>query len=306
MQKNSAGGDTLGWGITRWGEIYSQRQLLFIHTMIDGIEVLSEELKLDEDYQRALFTYLAFLIDRVAMRNNKHARWHLKQDTIENIFGRQAISMIFDFPEMNPFSKFTSSAPNQIGQIIAYIESEGNSSFISHCDNAESGDHKQFSAKELTSVITDPPYYDAIAYADLSDFFYVWLRRSISQYYPLNFATPQTPKSEECTALKHHHNNDFEEAKNHFEGKLKKIFTVIESQTSGVVSIMFAHQSTEAWTTLCNSIIGSNMNITGSWAIDTESTTGLKSNKAYLSSSVTVSAKPTQIGYGAFRGEASH
>ena len=83
---------------------------------------------------------------------------------------------------------------------------------------------------------------------------------------------------------------------------MKKIFTVIESQTSGVVSIMFAHQSTEAWTTLCNSIIGSNMNITGSWAIDTESTTGLKSNKAYLSSSVTVSAKPTQrSGYGAFR-----
>ncbi|MBP8114170.1 MAG: DUF1156 domain-containing protein [Chitinophagaceae bacterium] len=294
MQKNSAGGDTLSWGITKWGEIYSQRQLLFMSKIIDGIKHLNNELSFEKEYKKALFTYLAFLVDRVAMRNNKHARWHLQQDTIENIFGRQAISMIFDYPEMNPFSSFTSSAPNQIGQIVSYINEESFCFNIAKCNNAESGDHKQFNSKELTAVITDPPYYDAIAYADLSDFFYMWLKRAIADFYPLNFATPQTPKSEECTALKHHHNNDFEKAKRHFENKLKNIFTVIEAQTSGVVSIMFAHQSTEAWTTLCNSILGSNMNITGSWAIDTESTTGLKSNKAYLSSSVTVSCTPSQ------------
>jgi putative DNA methylase len=294
MQKNSAGGDTLSWGITKWGEIYSQRQLLFMHTIIGNIKKLNVQLTYDPEYKKALFTYLAFLVDRVAMRNNKHSRWHLQQDTIENIFGRQAISMIFDYPEMNPFSNFTSSAPNQIGQIVNFINNESFCFNTSQCNNAESGDHLQFNAKELTASITDPPYYDAIAYADLSDFFYLWLKRAVSDFYPLNFATPQTPKSEECTALKHHHNNDYEKAKNHFENKLKNIFTVIEAQTSGVVSIMFAHQSTEAWTTLCNSILGSNMNITGSWAIDTESTTGLKSNKAYLSSSVTVSCTPSE------------
>src|SRR5690606_29988523 len=84
--------------------------------------------------------------------------------------------------------------------------------------------------------------------------------------------------------------------------KLQQIFTAIEQQTSGVVSIMFAHQSTEAWTTLCNSILGANMNITGSWANDTETTSALKTNKAFLSSSVTVSCKPNiKEGYSGFK-----
>ena len=302
MQKNSAGGDTLSWGIKKWGEIYSKRQLLFMHSVINEIKQLTKDLNLEFEYKKAIFTYLAILVDRVAMRNNKHSRWHVQQDTIENIFGRQAISMIFDYPEMNPFSSFTSSAPNQIGQIIDYIKSESHNFNYTICNNSESGDHMQFDKKYLSAVVTDPPYYDAIAYADLSDFFYLWLKRSLNEFYPQAFATPQTPKSEECTALKHHHENDYEKAKNHFENKLLNIFSVIENQTNGLVSIMFAHQSTEAWTTLCNSILGANMNITGSWAIDTESTVGLKSNKAYLSSSVTVSCVPsTKSGLGDFK-----
>jgi adenine-specific DNA methylase len=88
----------------------------------------------------------------------------------------------------------------------------------------------------------------------------------------------------------------------HFENKLLQIFDAIEHQTSDLVSIMFAHQSTEAWTTLCNSILGARMNITGSWAIGTEKKGGLKENKAFLSSSVTVCAKPTkQVGDGNFQ-----
>src|SRR5690606_12587858 len=107
-------------------------------------------------------------------------------------------------------------------------------------------DKEQFEPKSLTAVITDPPYYDAIAYADLSDFFYVWLKRTLADIYPLNFATPQTPKTEECTMLKHRHHGKKEKAKQHFEDKLTEIFDAIEHQTSDIVSIMFAHQSTEA------------------------------------------------------------
>src|SRR5690606_7468877 len=124
----------------------------------------------------------------------------------------------------------------------------------------------------------------------------------LGDVYPLNFATPQTPKTEECTALKHHHGNSKEAAKAHFEQKLLQIFDAIEHQTSDIVSIMFAHQSTEAWTTLCNSILGARMNITGSWATDTEVTGALKTDKAFLSSSVTVSCKPSvQQGFGNYR-----
>ena len=295
IQKNSAGGDTLSWGITAWGDMYSKRQLLVMHNLIKvkNDNLLPNTFE-DSDYKNAINVYLAFLIDRVAMRNTRHNTWHLQQDTIEKVFGRQAISMVFDYPEMNPFSTFTSSALSQLGQIVDYIIQESNCFNISVCQNAASGDKSQFKEKYLDIVVTDPPYYDAIAYADLSDFFYVWMKRTLAKDFPLNFATPQTPKTEECTALKHHHSGDYERAKEHFEKKLYQIFDAIESQTKELVSVMFAHQSTEAWTTLCNSILKAKMNITGSWAVETENTGGLKQDKAFLASSVTVSCKPSQ------------
>lgn len=295
IQKNSAGGDTLSWGITAWGDMYSKRQLLVMHNLIKvkNDNFLPDTFE-DNEYKNAINVYLAFLIDRVAMRNTRHNTWHLQQDTIEKVFGRQAISMVFDYPEMNPFSTFTSSALSQLDQIVDYILQESNCFNISVCQNAASGDKSQFKEKYLDVVVTDPPYYDAIAYADLSDFFYVWMKRTLAKDFPLNFATPQTPKTEECTALKHHHSGDYERAKEHFEKKLYQIFDAIESQTKELVSVMFAHQSTEAWTTLCNSILKAKMNITGSWAVETENTGGLKQDKAFLASSVTVSCKPSQ------------
>ena len=157
---------------------------------------------------------------------------------------------------------------------------------------------------EITAVITDPPYYDAIAYADLSDFFYIWLKRTLGDIYPQNFMTPQTPKTEECTALKHHHSNDKTKAMQHFENKLAEIFTAIEYQTSDIVSIMFAHQKTTAWTTLCNSILAAKMNITGSWPIDTElANRSIALAGAALASSVTVSCRPVSDieQYGSYR-----
>ena len=171
--------------------------------------------------------------------------------------------MVFDYPEANPFSNSTGGALSQLDWILRYITSESGNSFYGICNNASSGDISQFVEKSLNAVVTDPPYYDAIPYADLSDFFYVWFKRTLSSKYPLAFATPQTPKSEECTALKHHHDNDEKKARSHFEHKLRQIFKTIEIQTDGIVSIMFAHQSTQAWTTLCNSVLGADMNITG-------------------------------------------
>lgn len=303
IQKNSAGGDTLSWGITTWGQMFSNRQLLVMHSLIDVMnEKILPELNVETNYKNAISVYLSFLIDRIAMRNTRHNTWHLQQDTIEKVFGRQAISMVFDYPEMNPFSTFTSSAYSQLDQILAYINEESFNFNYSFCNNAASGDKTQFDTKYLDVVVTDPPYYDAIAYADLSDFFYVWMKKTLAANYSQNFATPQTPKAEECTALKHHHNGELEQAKQHFETKLLQIFDAIESQTKDIVSIMFAHQSTEAWTTLCNSILNARMNITGSWAVETENTGGLKQDKSFLASSVTVSCKPAKrIGVGDYK-----
>ena len=301
--------DLCPWGFVTIGSMFSNRQLLALQTLVGKLADLKKEwggegfLPELTDYQKAIVSYLAIWIDRVASVETSFGRWHTGRETLEHPFARQAIPMTFDYPEANPFSGVTGSAKNQLDRIIQYIDEESNNPFAVELKNASSGDVYQFPAKYLDAVITDPPYYDAIAYADLSDFFYVWLKRSLSDVFPLVFALPQTPKAEECTALKHHHQNSVGAAKAHFEQKLRQILAAIEAQTNGVVSVMFAHQSTEAWTTLCHSVLGAKMNITGSWAMDTELGNRMVGiGNAALESSVTVACRPSeQTGIGDFR-----
>lgn len=282
------------WGFSKWGDIYSSRQLYMLSTFIKNLSKLKSEINTSE-YHQALLTFLAIWFDRIAVANTSLGRWHISGEKLEHPFSRQAIAMVFDYPESNPFCNSSGSALNQLEWIIRYIESESNSPFAALLANASSGEKGQFAAKTLTAVVTDPPYYDAIGYADCSDLFYVWMKRTLGDVYPINFATPQTPKAEECTALKHHHHNSEAEAKKHFENKLTAIFDAIEYQTSEIVSIMFVHQSTEAWTTLCNSILGARMNITGSWPMDTELVNRSRGiGSAALESSVTVSCRPSE------------
>ena len=307
MNRNSGGGDTFPWGYTRWGDLFTNRQLRMLYTIIDSYKTIVDENKfVNTEYGKAIATYLAIWIDRIAVYNTSFGVYEVGSEKVNRIFGRQAISMTFDYPESNTFCGTAGSADNQLDWVLRFIESESDNIFSSSFFNASSGEKNQFSARQLTAVVTDPPYYDAIAYADISDFYYVWLKRTLDGVFPLIFATPQTPKADECTALKHHHNNSEQEAKRHFESKLTQIFDAIEQQTSDVVSIMFAHQSTEAWTTLCNSILSARMNITGSWPMDTELSTALKTNKAFLESSITVACRPSERkGYADF-GDVKH
>jgi putative DNA methylase len=282
------------WGLETWGQMFSPRQLLALQTLVRILNASKQEIGVDTDYGKAVSTYLAIWFDRVAMFTTSFGLWKTTIQAITTPFGRQAIPMVFDFPEANFFSNFGGGAIGQLDWLTRYFISEGDNSFSTILNNASSGEKEQFEPKSITAVVTDPPYYDAIAYADISDFFYVWLKRTLGNLYPENFATPNTPKTEECTALKHYHDGSIERAKQHFENKLLQIFDAIEHQTTDVVSIMFAHQDTEAWTTLCNSILGARLNITGSWAIDTERTSrSLALIKAALESSVTVSCKPS-------------
>ncbi|HRQ48924.1 MAG TPA: hypothetical protein PLR74_00200 [Agriterribacter sp.] len=292
------------WGFKGFGDMFSPRQLLALQTLVQKLQEIKVLLNPGaNDYTKGLVTYLGILMDRIIVSNTSFGRWHNGREKLEHPFSKQAIPMIFDYPESNMFCNATGSAYNQLEWLTRYIESESYFPFFSELKNASSGEKSQFNEKHLTAVVTDPPYYDAIAYADLSDFFYVWLKRTLGDVYPLNFATPQTPKLDECTALKHHHNNKKDEAKAHFENKLTQIFDAIEHQTSDIVSIMFAHQSTEAWTTLCNSILDARMNINGSWAMDTEmANRSLGLAGSALESSVTVACKPSQRqGYGNYR-----
>ena len=299
--KNTRNFNTPGWGLDNYGDIFSDRQICTLNTFVKKFKEL-RGLFSKRNYSSAIFSFLAILMDRVAVANTSLGRWDVSRENNQHPFSRQAIAMVFDYPEPNLFCKSSGSALNQLDWIVKYLESESYGEFAASFANASSGEKTQFEKNELAAVVTDPPYYDAIAYADISDFFYVWMKKTLSDVYPLNFATPQTPKAEECTALKHHHNSEIE-AKQHFEHKLTEILDAIEFQTSDIVSIMFAHQSTEAWTTLCNSILGARMNITGSWTMDTEMTNRcLNISGAALESSVTVACRPSERrGFGEYK-----
>jgi adenine-specific DNA methylase len=294
MQRNSNGGDTFPWGFTKWGDLFTDRQLFMLQHFIEQINRIKEEL-LYNDYGNVIATYLTIWFDRIALINTSFSRYDISRENVQHMYNRQAIAMVSDFPESNPFCESSGCALNQLDWILRYLDSESygyNGAFFS---NASSGDKEQFEPKQLAAVVTDPPYYDAIAYGDISDFFYIWMKKTLGEVFPLNFTTPLTPKIDECTALKHHHNDSEVEAKKHFEHKLTDIFDAIERQTTDVVSIMFAHQSTEAWTTLCNSILNARMNITGSWPMDTELANRTLANAgSALESSVTVSCRPSQ------------
>lgn len=294
--------DVCPWGFDTYGRLFSPRQLLTLQSFASQLQKLKDVFAHEtNEYGNSILVYLSILLNRIAVANTSFGVWHTGRETLERTMGRQAIAMVFDYPESNPFCDSSGSGANQLDWIIRYIESECNTPFSTFCNNSSSGEKEQFATKSLNAVVTDPPYYDAIAYADLSDFFYVWFKRTLVDVYPLIFAFPQSPKSEECTAMAYHHGGMLN-AKTHFEEKLLSIFRAIEVQTEGLVSVMFAHQSTEAWTTLCNSILKANMNITASWANDTEMTGALKSDKGFLSSSVTVTCRPSQKqGYGDYR-----
>jgi putative DNA methylase len=193
------------WGISKWSDLFTDRQITMMQGLVASLNKFKSTFVGKDDYSKALLSYLGIFIDRIAVANTSFGFWHTGGEKLERIMGRQAISMVFDYPESNPFCSSSGSALNQLEWLTRYVESECNQPFATILQNASSGEKAQFAEKFITAVVTDPPYYDAIAYADLSDFFYVWLKRTLADIYPLNFATPQTPKSEECTALKHHH-----------------------------------------------------------------------------------------------------
>lgn len=301
MVKNNRNFNTPSWGIETYGKLFNNRQLFVLNAMI---ELLGEiQIFGGESYSKVIKTYLAIVIDKLTDYYNSFCTWHVSGQKIGHLFGRQAIPMVFDYVETNIFSNSSGCFMNMLKWVLLFLESESEMQFNANVANISSGEIKQFAPKSITTVVTDPPYYDAIAYADISDFFYVWLKRTLGDVYPINFSTPLTPKQSECTALKHHHNDDEITARLHFENMLTQIFSAIEQQTTDIVSVMFAHQSTEAWTTLCNSILGAKMNINASWPMDTElSNRCIGLSGAALESSVTVTCRPSdRSGFGEYK-----
>ena len=297
---NSTGIRVHLYGYKTWGSLFNPRQLLAMQTFIGVLNdtVLATEWRYrDAEYGDANRVLLALLVSRNAARMSSFGLYHTSGEKIEHPFGRQAVPMVWDYPEVNPFSESTGGVEGGIDWMVRVLTHESGSAASPRVSCGD-GAALRIDDGVADLAATDPPYFDAISYADLSDYFYVWLKRSVGEAMPDVFSTPLTPKGEEATALRHRHGGDMDKAKKHFSSKLAACLAEAKRicKPTGVISVMFAHQSTEAWTALINALFEAGLTVTATYPIDTELTTALKSWQSVLMSSITVVCRPRRAG----------
>jgi adenine-specific DNA methylase len=220
----------------------------------------------------AVATYLGFVIDKIADYNSSFTSWATSGEFLRSTFARQAIAMIWDYVETDPFHR----GEGIWNAHVRWIELA-----IQHCSAAagrpatvQRGDaqHLPFDDGSFDAVIVDPPYYDAIQYGDLSDYFYVWLKRSIGHLYPSVFSTPLTPKQQEIIESRADRKSreyiSHEEFERRLQGALGEMARVVKAD--GVLAIVFAHTDVEAWERLLRALRAAKLVVTTSWPMRSE------------------------------------
>lgn len=283
--------DVIRYGMLRWGDLFNSRQKLALITFTEKVRMAYKKMVeegYDEKYAKAAVSYLALTLDMTAAFTNVLARWENTSEAIKHLYSRQALPMLWDFVEANPFSKASGSfeaGEKYYLKVLLHITQIQNS--IIPTVTQSSATELPYPDNYFDAVLTDPPYYDNINYAELSDFFYVWLKRSIGDLYPELFMTPLTPKTKEIVSNPVRHGNE-RQAKKFFESMLKKAFKEIARvlKPNGVATVVYSHKSTSGWETLINSLLDSGLVPTASWPIDTEMKSRLlaKGNAALASS----------------------
>jgi putative DNA methylase len=319
---------TPNYGMTTFADLFTPRQLVALTTFSDLVaearqQILNDALAAglpDDDiplrdggtggraYAEAVSVYLSMTIGRQANRLSSICFWDTSGEKVQQVFARQAIPMNWDYTEANPFS---SSSGNFIGQ-LTYL-----AKVIEFVPANVSGYAWQHDATEPFRVpgtkhhifATDPPYYDNIGYADLSDFFYVWLRPSIKGVFPTTFGTMLSPKEPELIASPYRHEGDSSKAVRHFENGFVKAFASFR-QTTDInypLTLFYAFKQSEAnvlygkvdqgvsstgWETMLEGMMQAGFEITGTWPIRTEFTQGLKLTVNALASSIVLVCRP--------------
>ena len=292
------------YGKTRWSDLFTSRQKLTLVTFVTEVREAHKEMikqGYDEEFARVISSYLGILISRFANRLSSLAYWYVPGEKIQPTFVRQALAMVWDFFEMNPFNDSSGGWGSNLFDGLNVIQrlailrenplpvrvTQGSATSLPYPDEF------------FDAILTDPPYYDNVPYADLSDFFYVWLKRAIGDLYPDLFSTPLSPKSNEAIAeLPLLRGMGKEEASKsvkgiktsaHFERMLRESFKEMHRvlKPEGICVIVYAHKSTAGWETLINSLLDSGIVVTGAWPIHTEMRGRLRANaSAALASSI--------------------
>jgi putative DNA methylase len=262
------------YGLTRFRDLFTPRQLATLCTLAHGVREVHAELVADGmevERARAVAAYLALTLDRVVDRSSNLCRFDISNEGLTNTYARQALPMVWDFGESNPFSTVSGSVAKYRDEAVALVESlagTGKPAIV----NRTSATTLPFPDQSFDAVITDPPYYDNISYADLSDFFYVWLRRSVGHLFPDEFGGELTPKVREAIVAPHRHNDDKTEARRFYEGEMAKSFGEAHRvlKPGGLLVCVYAHKTTLGWSTLIDALRQAGFRITEAWPLDTE------------------------------------
>jgi putative DNA methylase len=304
-----------GYGLETFNDLFTNRQLLAMSTLSELVSKLPElvikdsltkglEIDEAEEYAKHVSLYVAFAVSRSADYNNLICSWINTGETIRNLFARQAIPMTWDYAEANILGANTGNFLGQVNWVANVIDRLP----AGVPGEAFQADASKVEISENTVVSTDPPYYDNISYADLSDFFYMWLRRSIGSLWPDLMGTMQTPKMQELVAAANRFDGDRNAAKVHFESGFMTTFQHIQKTHMDTVpiTIYYAYKQTEdegedgisstGWDTLLTGLIHSGLTITATWPIRTEManrSVGMSSNA--LASSIILACRSRSL-----------
>ena len=281
------------YGLDEWGKLFNARQLLAQTTfarLVGEAHAVMRERGTEEEYARAVATYLGLTVDRLADYNATVSRWGNDVESSHNTFARQALPMVWDYAEVNPVGAAGGSWTNLLAGLIRAMEAAMVGQWRGVVRQADAANSRE----AIRVIVTDPPYYDAINYADLSDFFYVWLKRSVGPLYPDLLSLPLTPKRDQ-TVMNVYANgtalgfNRKELAKQRYVDGMAQAFRAMSESLDpgGLTGVVFAHTDADAWGTLIEGLLGAELVPDASWPIDTELQSKISAgNRANLKTSV--------------------
>ncbi|WP_231601806.1 DUF1156 domain-containing protein [Salinibacterium sp. NG253] len=306
------------YGMLDWVDLFTNRQLTALTTFSDLVGEAREEVfqdalasgmsggaRLEQGgtegaaYADAVATYLGMGVSRLTDIANSLTRWENTKEQIRNLFGRQAIPMIWDFGEAPPFGKAAGSFGVSLGNLVKALERVPARPPVANVTQADAASRSY----EGLLVSTDPPYYDNIGYSDLSDFFYVWLRRSLRPIHPSLLGTMLVPKSEELVANPYRHGGKAG-AKDFFEHGFEEVFDRARASASPdfPITVYYAFKqvdsnvdgtSSTGWETILSSMVRAGWTITATWPVRSEMGNRMvASGTNALASSIVLALRP--------------
>jgi putative DNA methylase len=266
---------SLVYGINSFAGMFNTRQLYVLGRLSHAVRQAHDEMLstgMEAARAKAVATYLGLCVDRIADYNSSFCGWHVTGEKVRNTFPRQAIGMAWDFTEIDPFGSSSGNwtgAVRWIDLVIRHCAATSDTPAEVVRGNAQS---LPFDDASFDAVIVDPPYYDAIQYGDLSDFFYVWLKRSIGHLYPELFPTPLTPKQQEVIENRADKKSPEYISHDEFELRLQRALNEMARvlKRGGIMSLVFAHTDVEAWERLLRALRAAGLVVSTSWPMRSE------------------------------------